>query len=120
MKLIKRIDTVFVPVTDLKKSEQWYMNIFPFEVVYRSGDGNYIGFRFDDPKEMKTALTIYKVDEIRPTNHMAFNFYTEDVDALHNKLKKSGVEVSEIHASDGMRFFDFEDPNGNQLGAVTF
>ncbi|MDP5273864.1 VOC family protein [Chengkuizengella axinellae] len=121
MNLVKRIDTVFVPVTDLKKSEAWYMEVFSFEeAVFRSSDGNYVGFRFEGHGEPKTALTLYKADEVPTLKHMAFNFYTEDVDALHTKLKETGVEVTEIHAGDGMRFFEFVDPDGNELGAVTF
>jgi hypothetical protein len=33
---VKRIDTVFVPVRDVSRSEEWYMHMFPFRVVYRS------------------------------------------------------------------------------------
>lgn len=120
MKSVKRIDTVFVPVTDLEKSEKWYMDTFPFKVVYRSSDGQYVGFRFNEKGELRTALTLYKVDNIPERSHIAFNFYCDDVDGFHSYLSKKGNRVSEIHSGDGMRFFDLFDPDGNGLGIVTF
>ncbi|MEK5391553.1 VOC family protein [Margalitia sp. FSL K6-0131] len=120
MKSVKRIDTVFVPVTDLQKSEKWYMSIFPFKVVYRSSDGQYVGFRFNEKGEMKTALTLYKVEKMPEHHHIAFNFYCEDVDGFHSFLVNQNYQVSDIHSGDGMRFFDLYDPDGNGLGIVTF
>lgn len=120
MKSVKRIDTVFVPVTDLEKSEKWYMNTFPFKVVYRSSDGQYVGFRFNEKGELRTALTLYKVDKMPERSHIAFNFYCDDVDGYHSYLSKQGNKVSEIHGGDGMRFFDLFDPDSNGLGIVTF
>lgn len=120
MKSVKRIDSVFVPVMDIEKSEKWYLNTFPFKVVYRSSDGDYVGFRFDEKGEMKTALTLYKVDKMPERNHIAFNFYCDDVDGFHSYLTKQGNRVSDIHGGDGMRFFDLFDPDGNGLGIVTF
>lgn len=119
MKVIKRIDTVFIPVMDLEKSEEWYTNIFPFKVVYRDSDG-YVGFRINEPGELKTGLTLYKVDEMPQSKHIAFNFFTEDIDGFHASLKEQGVDVNDIHSGGGMRFFEFTDPSGNLLGAVTF
>ncbi|KGX84614.1 VOC family protein [Pontibacillus marinus] len=120
MKFIKRIDAVFVPVMDVEKSEQWYLTMFPFKVVFRSSDGIYVGFRFEDEDEVKTALTIHKVDKMPEQPHAAFNFYVDDVDAVHSYLKEQNVEVGEIHGAEGMRFFNAQDPNGNKFEFVTF
>lgn len=121
MKNVKRIDSVFVPVTDLQRSEEWYMKVFPFRVVYRSGDGNYVGFRFNEEgEEVKTALTIFKTDKLPERIHSPFNFYIEEVDGFHTFLVENGYNVGEIHSADGMRFFDFYDPDGNTLGVVEF
>lgn len=120
--IVKRIDSVFVPVTDLKRSEEWYLRMFPFRVTFRSGDGTYVGFRFADsePGNLKTALTLYKKDRVIPQEHIAFNFFSEDIDDAHRFLKEQGVEVQDIQGGEGMRFFEFTDPDGNRLEAVTF
>jgi predicted enzyme related to lactoylglutathione lyase len=117
---IKRIDTVFVPVTDIKRSEEWYLAHFPFRVVFRSEEGDYVGFRFDEPGPLQAGLTLYQADSIPESKHLAFNFYTSDVDAVHGHFEQSGVKVTEIHGQSGMRFFDLWDPDGNSLGVVTF
>ncbi|MCD9026558.1 VOC family protein [Cohnella silvisoli] len=117
---IKRIDTVFVPVTDIKRSEEWYLSLFPFRVVYRSEQEDYVGFRFNEPGPLQAGLTLYQTDSIPESKHLAFNFYTSDVDAVHAHFGQNGVKVSEIHGNSGMRFFDLWDPDGNSLGVVTF
>lgn len=82
MALVKRIDTVFVPVTDLERSEKWYLDVFPFIVTFRSADGNYIGFSFKDRHPLQTGLCIYKTDKVERLGHVAFNFFTEDVEGI--------------------------------------
>ncbi|MFB5089353.1 VOC family protein [Psychrobacillus sp. PGGUH221] len=96
------------------------MNTFPFKIVYRSSDGQYVGFRFKEQGDTKTALTLYKVDIMPERNHIAFNFYSDDVDGYHKYLSEQNYMVSDIHGGDGMRFFDLYDPDGNGLGIVTF
>ncbi|MBY6271189.1 MAG: VOC family protein [Bacillaceae bacterium] len=120
MALVKRIDTVFVPVTDLERSEKWYLDVFPFIVTFRSADGNDIGFSFKDRHPLQTGLCIYKTDKIERLGHVAFNFFTEDVDGYHRFLLERKVKVTEIHEEGGTRFFEFFDPDGNELSAVTF
>ncbi|REJ15090.1 MAG: VOC family protein [Caldibacillus debilis] len=116
MTLVKRIDTVFVPVTDLERSEKWYLDVLTF----RSADGNYIGFSFKDRHPLQTGLCIYKTDKIERLGHVAFNFFTEDADGYHRFLPERKVKVTEIHEEGGTRFFEFFDPDGNEPSAVTF
>jgi catechol 2,3-dioxygenase-like lactoylglutathione lyase family enzyme len=120
MKHIKRIDTVFVPVTDLERSEKWYLQMFNFKVTYRTPDGNYVSLHFDDPGPPKTALTLYKVDKVPAATHVAFNFYTTDLEATYEFFKSNNVEVTDIEGGDGMRFFGCKDPDGNLLEIVWF
>ncbi|RKP54082.1 VOC family protein [Cohnella endophytica] len=120
MKNVSRIDTVFVPVTNVGKSEEWYLKMFQFRIVYRSNDGQYVGFRFDQEGPLQCGLTIYKCEAIPEQKHIPFNFYVSDVEEMHRMLKESNVWVSDIHEGEGMKFFDFADPDGNVLGAVTF
>ena len=120
MAFIKRIDTVFVPVTDLRRSEEWYLKVFPFKVTFRSADGSYIGFSFKDHHPLQTGVCIYKTDKVERNGHPSFNFYAEDIDGYHHFLKEQNVKVSEIHEDDNTRFFEFYDPDGNELSAVTF
>jgi predicted enzyme related to lactoylglutathione lyase len=117
---IVRIDTVFVPVTNIKLSEAWYLALFPFRIVFRSEESDYVGFRFNEAGPLQAGITLYQTDELPKSKHIAFNFYTSDVDAVHEQFQQNGVKVSEIHGASGMRFFDAWDPDGNALGVVTF
>ena len=120
MTFIKKIDTVFVPVTDLDRSEKWYLEVFPFKVTYRSGDGSYIGFSFVNHHPLQTGVCIYKTDSVERTSHPPFNFYTDAIDDYHCFLQAKHVPVTDIHEEDGTRFFEFHDPDGNMLSVVTF
>lgn len=120
MEYVKRIDTVFVPVTNLEKSESWYQKLLPLVVTFRSSDGHYIGFRFKEHHSFQTGLTLFKTDKVEQSKHMTFNFFTADVDGFHRFLKDNHVKVSEIHEAEGMRFFEFYDLDGNEMDAVTF
>jgi catechol 2,3-dioxygenase-like lactoylglutathione lyase family enzyme len=119
MKEITRIDTVFVPVTNLERSEKWYMTLFNLKVIFRSSDGAYVGFRFKEATSV-TALTIHKVEQVPESSHATFNFYTSDVDASYAFMKAQDVEVSDIEEGDGVRFFHCKDPDGNQVEIVWF
>jgi len=120
MAFVKRIDTVFIPVTDLERAEKWYLDAFPFKVTYRSPDGNYIGFSFIDHHPLQTGVCIYKTDKVMKRDHMAFNFYSEDIDGYRSFLKEKNIKVTDIHDGGDTRFFEFFDPDGNELCAVTF
>ncbi|WP_096189538.1 VOC family protein [Evansella halocellulosilytica] len=120
MSLVKRIDSVFLPVRNLKHSEQWYKNLFGLEPVFRSDDGRYVGFRFPQEEVIQTALTLYQVTDIPKLPGQLFNFYTEDVYATYEALKDKGANVSAIHTAEGMTFFDMTDPDGHEIGVVTF
>ncbi|HEU5138689.1 MAG TPA: VOC family protein [Bacillales bacterium] len=118
LKFIKRVDSIFIPVKDIKESEEWYKKVFDLTVVYRSEDN--IGFRFNEPWPLKTGLSLYKSEEAGKPSPVHFNFYTEDVDGFYQYLSDEGVEPDEVQSEDGMRFFDFHDPSGNRFNVVTF
>jgi len=120
MAFVKRIDTVFVPVTDLERSERWYLEMFPFKVTFRSGDGRYVGFSFKDHHPLQTGLCIYKAEKVVKSEHETFNFFTEDAEGYHRFLQERNVKVTDIHVDGNTRFFEFYDPDGNRMSAVAF
>ncbi|MDO7906454.1 VOC family protein [Paenibacillus sp. JX-17] len=115
-----RIDTVFVPVRDVTRSAAWYASLFDLELIYRSEDGSYVGFRFARSGPGTAALTLYQSSETEPHSHPAFNFYTPDIEASHRIMKEQQVTVSEIHNETGVRFFHYWDPDGQRGEVVWF
>lgn len=56
--LVTRIDTIFIPVTDLKRSAEWYEQLLDLDRVYVTPDTNYIGFRFKEAGPQATAYVV--------------------------------------------------------------
>jgi len=88
---------VFLPVRDLLKSQQWYSKHFNFELAFQE-------------------LSLYLVEsrELNTYTHIPFNFHTNKLNEMHERLSKSGIVVTEI-TEDG-ECFDFYDLDGNRIG----
>lgn len=118
--LVTRIDTIFIPVTDLKRSAEWYERLLDLDRVYVTPDTNYIGFRFKGAGPQATALTLFRSETIPQCKHAAFNLFTSDVEEAHRIFQEKQVKVTEVHDEAGMQFFDFWDLDGNWAQLISF
>jgi catechol 2,3-dioxygenase-like lactoylglutathione lyase family enzyme len=116
--LFSRIDTVILRVHDHAAAVAWYEQQLGLTAV------------FTDPAERLSVLEIgdgatltlweRKADEAEPDAGHAGTFpifSTEDALATHRRLAESGVRVSEVNESPGVRYFTFWDLDGNRLEA---
>lgn len=118
-----RIGGVFIPVTNLEKSIEWYMKCLPLELVDRWQGEAGAGFRF---RSGGAGLMLVQVDKSQPTEfdvserqkNCYFNFNPESIHEFHRELQEKGVEVTEIEDHGTMLGFDFFDPDGNPFSAV--
>ncbi|WP_156158270.1 VOC family protein [Gordoniibacillus kamchatkensis] len=116
------VDGVFMPVSDLTRSVRWYTEVLGLEIRHR-----------DEPHaavlkigQGLPALCLVQSGGPLPApfppnrydvTHF-FNFKAADIDAVHSELAARGVDVSPIYQSDALRYFGFQDPDGNGLGVV--
>ncbi|WP_088009436.1 VOC family protein [Indiicoccus explosivorum] len=110
-----RIDTVFLPVTDLDRSIQWYTGTFGFPIRWTHTEGGYACLDIGE-----TPLTLVRTDAVTPEAHMRFNFFVTDPDAAHRQLTERGAGPSAIHHDGNLQWFDFTDPDGHKLGVCHF
>jgi catechol 2,3-dioxygenase-like lactoylglutathione lyase family enzyme len=118
MPLISRIDTIFVPAADTAAAAEWYARIFGMVEVFRSGA--HIGLRIEGAAANSTALTLIPAQDTEPSDHVAFNFFAPDIQALHGALLADGREVTPINPLNDMRWFDFVDIAGNRVNVCHF
>jgi len=111
MATVNRIDTIFVPALDTGRAAAWYKRLFEMEEIFRSA--GYVGLRFAGTGRGETALTLYPAEEVDRDRHYAFNFSTDDADALRATLAAEGVEVTDVKSAGPIRYFDFRDISGN-------
>ena len=104
--LVKRIDTVFIEVSDLDFSIKWYTEILG--LTMRWNRNGYAAFTIGE-----TSLTLVQSTDVKPAKHCPFNFFTNDIDAVHEILVANKVDTEDIADYSDIRTFDFKDPDGH-------
>jgi lactoylglutathione lyase len=113
---------IFIPVSDLERSTQWYNQMLGFEILHndeplanvlKMGDGVVVfclvkSYNIEQPMFPKNE---YNVDHY-------FNFHTGNIDKAYQLLLEKGANVGELHEFDGMRGFDIYDPDGNRFSVI--
>ncbi|WP_127573059.1 VOC family protein [Paenibacillus xylaniclasticus] len=121
--VLQRVGGVFIPVTNLEKSIEWYSATFDVEQVDNWGTG--AGFKF---RKGEALLALVQVDSPQTTTfslpdgspHCYFNFEVSDIEEAHRELKDKGRIVSDIeHHGNIIAIFDVTDPDGNTLSFVS-
>jgi catechol 2,3-dioxygenase-like lactoylglutathione lyase family enzyme len=112
VKLVERIDAVFLPVQDLKKALAWYTSIFGFDIRWKNDRmaglnvGDNVGFHLVQVK-----------DYIANQEYCPFNFVANNIENVRAKLEEQGVKVTEYRNGEPRRF-DFFDLDGNILTII--
>lgn len=119
--IANRVDTIFVHVTDLEKSVEWYSNLLGLEVkgevqgpiyTFEMGEGR-PGLTLDNHCFDDNYVFV-------PQNQPLFNLNTEDIDAAYQFVNQRGIEiVQEIQSFPDLSEFTFKDPDGNIIMICT-
>lgn len=123
-KFISHIATIEIPVTNLKKSIEFYTEIIGVQVESSGEKFAMLSFH------SKGVPTIFLVQtgetngvSFKNTNndivHSVIDFYTSDLNSFYDWLKENNVEVGTLNISNenGFGGFAFKDPDGNLLSA---
>ena len=111
--LVKRIDTVFVEVSDLGYSIKWYTDVLGLKM--RWNRNGYAAFSVGE-----TALTLVQATNVTPAKHSPFNFFTTNIYEVHQFLVENEVDTEEVAEYEDIVTFDFKDPDGHILGFCQF
>ncbi len=111
--LVKRIDTVFLEVSDLDYSIKWYSE--KLRLTMRWNRNGYAAFTIGE-----TALTLVQSTDVKPAKHYPFNFFTTNIDEVHKFFIENEVDADEIADYPDIRTFDFKDPDGHILNFCQF
>jgi catechol 2,3-dioxygenase-like lactoylglutathione lyase family enzyme len=124
-KFTPHVATLEIPVSNLKKSLDWYLAIFDLKVHYQDSVTAMLTF------ESKGVPTIYLVETedlnklsfkntITENVHSIIDFFTPSLAEFHSWLKEQDVLVGtlNIDPNHGYGGFSFQDPDGNLLGAT--
>lgn len=106
--LFKKIDTVFVTVTEMESAVEWYSNCLGLKPIWQDQHISVMGTGGETP------VTIIQ-QNTSEEEHPLFNFLTDDIEKAHQHLREKGVKVDPITETDILKTFDFLDPEGNRL-----
>ncbi|OEH53892.1 hypothetical protein AQ616_15560 [Oceanobacillus sp. E9] len=119
--IIKRTNTIFIHVSDLQRSVQWYSDLLSEEV-----DVSKVADPVHNLKmEQNTGITLDAgppgmTKEIQPLPYPLFNFYTEDIYQAYEYLQQLGFQIeSDIVEFDDFSFFNISDPDKNMIMICT-
>lgn len=113
------INNVFIHVSNLQKSVKWYSNLLGLSYtdsyiespVYNITVTGETGLSLDDQ-------TFDPGFKLKPSNHVLFNFYVDDIDVAYKFMKENHIIiVKEIEQINDFAYFNFQDPDGNVLMA---
>ncbi|SES64575.1 hypothetical protein SAMN05216389_101229 [Oceanobacillus limi] len=116
-----KVNTIFVHVTDLKRSVKWYSQLLNQEVeletvsnpVYNIPMNQYTGLTLDAGPKGVTK-------QIQPSKNPLFNFHTDDIQQAYDYILELDYRVeSEIVTFDDFAFFTISDPDGNVIMICT-
>jgi len=120
---VTKISAVTLPVSDMKKSVDFYSKIPNFKIVYGGPDSQFTSFLIEDTT--KSYLNL-RLNEKHSTGSSRIIFYVDDVDELFTYMKNDET-ISELgkleskpqDATWGERFFHALDPDDYKLSFAT-
>lgn len=115
--LASSVNNVFIHVSDLVRSAEWYSSLLGLSFskedvaspVYNIPVTSVTGLTLDD-HTFDPGFTL------KPSNHVLFNFFVDDIDEAYNFIQNKGITiVREIERIGDFAYFNFQDLDGNVL-----
>lgn len=114
--IFKRIDTVFLQVKDFEGSIKWYCDVLGFTLRWKDEKGGYAALDIGE-----TPLTLVRATkEPNKSASISFNFFTPDIEKAHQLLIQNDVNVGSINEDGQVKWFKFQDLEGNELEVCHF
>lgn len=114
-----KVNNVFIHVSDLKKSAEWYCDLLGLPFHKDLVDSPV----YNVPVTSETGLTLddHTFDpgfKLNPSDNVLFNFFVQDIDEAYQFIKNKGIiVVKEIERIGDFAYFNFKDLDGNVLMA---
>ncbi|RAV09193.1 hypothetical protein DQG23_39885 [Paenibacillus contaminans] len=111
------IDGVYIPVSNRKQSEQWYIEHFGLEnggdYLLAGRQEVFIRERVDE--RVLTFRTNQWLDKGGSYEMPVVCFRSSDIDGLYEHARSNDIPVGEMIIHSWFKEFDFYDPDGNKL-----
>jgi catechol 2,3-dioxygenase-like lactoylglutathione lyase family enzyme len=114
MKITMKLELVAVPVTDVDRAKEFYVEKLGFNADYDIKV--HAGLRFVQLTPHGSACSVVigeGTTTMKPGTQKGLQMVIEDAKKTHAELKKRGVDVSDIDVQSWGSFIYFDDPDKN-------
>ena len=124
MTVVNQLTMVSVVVSDMQKAKEFYAEKLGLDVVtdYRQNDDNWWVTLTLPGGGASMTLARSSTTSNEPPKPGTLGFYlsTSDIEAAHNELDAKGLKTSPVRDNlygpgSGVKFFQVQDPDGNQV-----
>lgn len=131
-RIVPRIATIEIPVSNIKQSVAWYSKYLGTKASFTDEKtamlqlqgGSRVGVPMLYLVQTEDGKRLHFQNTNTGVSHSIIDFYLEDLERFHSFLKKEKIKVTELNyfPNSTRGGFGFEDPDGNLLSAcnVTF
>ncbi|RBP07862.1 putative enzyme related to lactoylglutathione lyase [Rossellomorea aquimaris] len=109
-----KVNLVFIPVSDIEKSKEWYSKILGIQKGEEHFDHLFVA-DMDGAGMILDTMPMWKDEngKLPRLNFPAIQFATDDIHDSYQFMKDNGVELVTDVQND--QYFVFKDPDGNVL-----
>lgn len=123
MQPVNKFMMLYMAVNDMPKAKEFYADKLGLKITtdHRRDDNNWwVSLSFPEGGVTITLSTYH--GNTKPGT-MNLYFATSDIAKTHKELSSKGVKINEVKddlfgPGSGIKWFDFEDPDGNQVKLV--
>lgn len=108
------IEVVFVPVTDVDRAKDFYVNKLGFTADHDNKVKEGLRFVQLTPEGSACSIAFGEgITEMKPGTQQGIMMVVDDVRAVRQALKEKGVDITDIDEQPWGTFAYFKDPDGN-------
>lgn len=115
-KIFQGIDTIIIRVKNIQASRDWYVNKLQLTPIWEDAAAKLLVLETGGHCSM-TLWETHASQKVQKESACYPIFRITDADEARNALMAHGVECGEIIEDESIRFFQFQDPDGNPLEA---
>ncbi|APH03701.1 VOC family protein [Bacillus weihaiensis] len=123
--MINRLGQVMLYVNDQDQSKEFWTKVIGFQVISEvKNEQGMSWIEMAPTNESETSIILHDketVAKMSPDLHLgtpSLMFFTENLEALHNKLSQSHITVGEIVTMPTGKVFNFADYEGNYFAVM--
>jgi catechol 2,3-dioxygenase-like lactoylglutathione lyase family enzyme len=108
------IEVIFVPVTDVDRAKDFYVNKLGFTADHDNKVKEGLRFVQLTPEGSACSIAFGEgITEMKPGTQQGIMMVVGDVRAVRQELKEKGVDITDIDEQPWGTFAYFKDPDGN-------